>query len=98
MLKRIVFSALILWALVDAALAWRNMPTVGLKLYGAFLSFGDSMLFVGAVYWAWGWISRRRNPIVTKKPWAPSPTESRTCATLNSQVGERCPCGVCAND
>ena len=58
-LKRILFSAMIAWAIIDAVLTARDMPTFGLKLYRFFGSFVLSMLFFGMVYLARDWISRR---------------------------------------
>lgn len=58
MLKKILFSIIFLWSLVDAVLTARDMPTFGLKLYGFFGSFVLSMMFFAIVYLVWDWISR----------------------------------------
>jgi hypothetical protein len=56
MLKRIVFFALFLWALVDGFLTARNMPTLGLKIVGFLGSSLLSVLFFAAVVLTWTWI------------------------------------------
>jgi hypothetical protein len=59
MLRRILFSILVVWALVDAALTARDMPTFGLKFYGFFASLILSMLFIAVFYLVWKWIARQ---------------------------------------
>jgi hypothetical protein len=59
MVKKIVLTIIAVWALIDAILTARDMPTVGLKLIGFIGSFASSMMFFAIVYLLWDWISRR---------------------------------------
>lgn len=63
MVKRILFSSLVVWALVDAALTAGDMPILKLKFYGFFASLFQSLLFVGGIWVVWesGQLLLRRN-------------------------------------
>ena len=53
MLKRAVFLAFSLWALVDGFITAREMPTPALKVIGFFSSFLLSALFLAIVALTW---------------------------------------------
>lgn len=59
MTRLIVFSLLVTWALTDAILTAKEMPTFGLKLWGFFGSLSLSLVFIGAAAFAWDWIANR---------------------------------------
>lgn len=62
-LRRIVFSGLLLWALVDAILTFRDWHRGGLATWLAItalvLSLCLSLLFLGFLALAWDWLARR---------------------------------------
>jgi len=59
MLRRIVFGVLILWALVDAILTAREMPTTLTRASGFLLSLGWSFLFIMLILALWNWLAAR---------------------------------------
>lgn len=62
-LRRVVFSLLALWAVLDAVLTFRDWRNGGLSLalstFGLVGSFCLSMLFIGLVALIWDWLARR---------------------------------------
>jgi hypothetical protein len=57
MLRRLVFGVLIFWALVDATLTAREMPTLFTKASGFLFSFGWSFLFIMLIFAIWNWLA-----------------------------------------
>ena len=61
----IVFSILLLWALADAVLTAKEMPTMGVAVTGFSMSFGWSLLFIGLIILVWDrlamWFRRPKN-------------------------------------
>ena len=64
MLRKLVFGALALWAITDAALTFHDMPNWWAGVLGFFGSLLYSGLFIVLVYLAWTWIENR----LRKKP------------------------------
>jgi hypothetical protein len=61
-LRRVVFSLLLLWALTDAALTlrdWHRGLPMWVTVIGFFLSFFTSLLFIGLLTLIWDWFVRR---------------------------------------
>ena len=59
MLKPIVFSTLVIWALVEATLTARDMLFLVLRLYVFLSTFVLAMLFVGLLCLLWGWVESK---------------------------------------
>jgi len=62
MFKPIVFSTLVIWALVEAILTARGMPFFVLTLYVFLSTFVLAMLFVGLLCLLWGWVESKLHP------------------------------------
>jgi hypothetical protein len=58
-LRQVVFSVLIVWAIVDALLTNDVMPTFWLRICGFLGSFFLSLLFIGLLVLVWDWLVRR---------------------------------------
>lgn len=62
MYRRIVFSILVIWALAEAILTARDMPTFLLRLYVFLSGFVLAMSFVGLLCLLWGWVANKLHP------------------------------------
>lgn len=62
MVRRIVFSVLVIWALVEAVHTARDMPTFLLRFYVFLSSFVIAMLLVGLLCLLWEWVENKLHP------------------------------------
>jgi hypothetical protein len=59
MIRFLVIAVLVIWALVDAVLTAKSMPTILLKLWGFSYSLVASLVFIAAIAFVWDWIESR---------------------------------------
>jgi len=59
MVRRIVFSILVVWALVEAIHTARGMPTSLLRIYAFFSVLVLAMLLMGLLFLLWEWVENK---------------------------------------
>jgi hypothetical protein len=59
MTRLIILALLVVWALVDAVLTAREMPTFMLKLWGFSSSLTLSLVFIAVIAFVWDWVESR---------------------------------------